>query len=265
MTGCSLRRPVGAKVRVGSALAGVLLLAMLAGCGGPRQVAPRSEFIPFSQEQKIMNDAHVTRAYKIQEGDVLKVYFAHQRELNQDGVVVLSDGSINLMGIDTMRVAGMSVAEADSLITLRYAKEYREPALSVMIQESAGRRVYVLGEVLNPGFYRVPMGGMDIMGAIGMASGFNENAARNGTIVARVTPDGYQVREVNLDDFGTSGFAGAATMPLESYDIVYVPRSRVGDLAYFSKTVLAAISGVTQIFYDLTYITTGTWAGVDKP
>ena len=261
MTGCRLHRSGVVSGRAGFALVGILILAVLAGCGGPRQVAPRSEFIPFSQEQKIQNDAHVTRAYKIQEGDILKVYFAYQRELNQDGVVVLSDGSINLMGVDRIRVAGMSVAEADSILTLSYSKDYREPALSVMIQETAGRRVYVLGEVLNPGFYRVPIGGMDVMSAIGMASGFNENAARNGTIVARVTPEGYQVREVNLDDFGTAGFAGAATMPLESYDIVYVPRSRVGDLAYFTKTVLATFASVTRIFYDLTYITTGVWPG----
>jgi polysaccharide export outer membrane protein len=258
MTGSSLDR------RVAAALAGVLALAVLAGCGGPRMIASRSEFIPFTAEQKVENEAHVTRAYRIQEGDLLKVHFAYQKELNQDGVVVLSDGSINLLGIDRVRVAGLSVAEADSIITLRYAKEYREPALSVMIQETSGRRVYVMGEVRNPGFYRLPTGGMDVLGAIGMASGFSEDAVRDGTIIARMTRDGYQVREVNLKDFSSSDFVAGATAPLESYDIVYVPRNRVGDLAYFSKTVLSTIGSVTRVLYDLTYIVNGTWPGSER-
>lgn len=258
MTGCSLGR------RGAAVLAAVLALVALAGCGGPRMVAPRSEFIPFTPEQKVENEAHVTRAYKLQEGDVLKVYFAYQKELNQDGVVVLSDGSINLLGIDRVRVAGLSVAEADSIITLRYAKEYREPALSVMVQETNGRRVYVLGEVRNPGFYRVPVGGMDVMGAIGMASGFSEDAVREGTLIARITPDGYQIREVDLSDFSTPGFVAAATVPLDNCDIIYVPRSRVGNLTYFTKTILTTISSVTRIFYDLTYIVNGTWPGSDR-
>jgi hypothetical protein len=118
--------------------------------------------------------------------------------------------------------------------------------------------------VRNPGFYRLPTGGMDVLGAIGMASGFSEDAVRDGTIIARMTRDGYQVREVNLKDFSSSDFVAGATAPLESYDIVYVPRNRVGDLAYFSKTVLSTIGSVTRVLYDLTYIVNGTWPGSER-
>ncbi|MBK7048544.1 MAG: SLBB domain-containing protein [bacterium] len=57
----------------------------------------------------------------------------------------------------------------------------------MMIQETQGRRVYVLGEVRTPGFYKLPMGGTDVMSAIALASGFTDDAARDGTIIVRIT------------------------------------------------------------------------------
>lgn len=261
MTGCSLPGAIGPSGRAATAFAGLALLVFVAGCGGASSYLPRSQFIAFTPQQKVELDSQVTRAYRIQEGDILRVAFAYEKSLNQEGVVVLNDGSISLMGVDRIRVVGLSLAEADSLLTLAYSKEYREPALSVIMQETPGRRVYVLGKVANPGFYRVPTGGMDVMSAIAMANGFTEDASREGTLVVRLTPDGYQVQEVNLEAFGTADFAQAATVPLQSYDIVYVPRSRIGDFSYFARHVLSGLANFTRIAYDVRYITTGEVGG----
>jgi protein involved in polysaccharide export with SLBB domain len=237
--------------RAGAALAGVMLLVAIAGCGGTQAFVPRSEFIPFTPEQKVVMDAQSSNAYRIQEGDILKVYFAYEHELNQDNVVVLNDGAVTLTSVDRIRLAGHTMAEADSIITAAYSREYREPDLSVMIQETSGRRVYVLGQVRNPGFYQVPNGGIDIIGVITMAGGFADDSAPAGTLVVRVTGDGYQFQEVNLEKFGKPGFAPFAAIPLRSYDIVYVPRSRVGDFSYFTKSVLTGLGYITRMAYDL--------------
>jgi len=261
MTGCSLQRAIRPRGRAVTALAGLVLLVFAAGCGGAKSYLPRSQFIAFTPEQKVELESQVTHAYRIQEGDILKVAFAYEKNLNQEGVVVLNDGSINLVGVDRLRIVGLSLAEADSLITLAYSKEYREPALSIIMQETPGRRVYVLGKVANPGFYRVPTGGMDVMSAIAMANGFTEDASREGTLVVRLTPNGYQVQEVNLEAFGTADFAQTATVSLQSYDIVYVPRSRVGDFSYFARNVLSGLANFTRIAYDVRYITSGEVGG----
>lgn len=258
MTGCSqfpfpARR--GSRVLLVVSVAGVLLLTLLAGCGGSAPRPPRTDFIPFTTEQKTSYEAQAGRSYRIQEGDVLKVYFAYERDLNQEGVVVLSDGTVSLIGIDSIRLAGLSIAQADSALTATYAHDYREPALSVMIQETQGRRVYVLGEVRNPGFYQVPVGGLELMNAISMASGFTEDAARDGTLVIRVTDQGYQFQEVDCSRFGRRDFAQFAATPLRPYDIVYVPRSRNGDFGYFTKSVLVGLSYVTRMAYDLYNVT----------
>jgi protein involved in polysaccharide export with SLBB domain len=235
----------------------MLLLAVMAGCGGTPAHFPRSDFIAFSPEQKSQMDAQVTHAYRIQEGDILKVYFAYERNLNQDGVVVLTDGSVGLVGVDRIRLAGLTMAEADSVLTAAYSHEYREPALSVMIQETPGRRVYVFGQVRNPGSYRIPFGGIDVVSAVALAGGFANDAARDGTLVVRVNGDGYQFQEVDLETFGTAGFAPMAAVPLQSFDIVYVPRSRVGDFALFTENVLTGLSYITRMAYDVYNVSSG--------
>lgn len=220
---------------------------------------PRSEFIPFTPEQKLDLRAQSGRAYRIQEGDILKVRFAYERSLDQDQVHVLTDGTVSLVGIDPVRLAGLTMAEADSALTSAYSREYREPALSVMMQESQGRRVYVVGQVRSPGLHKVPGGGLDVMSAITLAGGFTDDAAREGAVVVRVTPEGYQFQEVNLEEFGTAGFVQIATVPLQAYDIVYVPRSKVGNFSYFARSILAPLANLTRVVLDVRYITSDSY------
>jgi hypothetical protein len=75
----------------------------------------------------------------------------------------------------------------------------------------------------------------------------------------RVTPEGYQFQEVNLDGFGTADFAQMATITLQSYDIVYVPRSKVGDLSYFARSILTPLANLTRVILDVRYITSDSY------
>lgn len=245
MTGCRRGK------RACAIVACAVILAVLSGCGGTQAMGPRSEFIPFTPEQKTELQVQSIQSYRIQEGDVLRVRFAYERTLDQDGVLVLSDGSISLVGLDPIPVAGLTISEADSVLTNAYSREYREPALSVIVLDTQGRRVYVLGEVQDPGYYKVPVGGIDVVNAIAMASGFTDDASRSGTVVVRVSAEGYQFQEVNLDKFGTTGFGPLATVRLQPYDIVYVPRSRSGDFAYFAKSILTGLAQISRIAYEV--------------
>jgi len=240
-----------------SVFLGLSLLALvLTGCGGTAPMT-RTEFVEFTPEQQQEIQAGDAREYMIQEGDILKVAFSYQPELNQDGVVVLTDGSINLVGVDRIEVAGLTMTEADRVITTAYSLEYRDPTLSLIIQETQSRKVYVMGEVKAPGLHPVPTGGLDMMGAIATAGGFNENAAREGVILVRVTPVGYSMQEINMKDLHSIEASQYATLRLEPLDVIYVPRSRVGDFYYFSRTILSGLVSVTRIATDLKYLSGG--------
>jgi protein involved in polysaccharide export with SLBB domain len=231
-------------------------LAVLAGCGGSSDLLVRTEFVPYTPEQKADLAAQATHAYRIQERDKLQVRFAYERVLDQDNLTVLNDGTVSLVGIGNIKLAGLTLSQADSVLTAAYSREYREPALAVLVQETSGRRVYVLGEVKSPGLYTVPVGGIDMLSAVAVAGGFTENAARSGTLLIRSTLEGYQFQEVNLDRFDDASFAQAVVVPLQAYDVIWVPRSRIGDFGYFARNVLSGMAYITRMIYDVNYIST---------
>ena len=232
-------------------------LLVLGGCGGGPSTVVRSDFVQFTPEQISEIDANASNEYRIQEGDVLRVGFSYQKELNQEDVIVLNDGSVGLIGVDRLELAGLTMTEADSLVTEAYSRDYRDPDLSIIMRESQGRRVYVLGEVNNPGLHSVPPGGLDIIGAITVAGGFGEHAAKGGTVLVRVTEEGYLVQEIDLDGFASASYSALGVISLQAYDVIYVPRSRIGDFDYFSRTVLAGLVNITRIAVDVKYLSQG--------
>lgn len=234
---------------------GGLFSLTLVGCGSSRGGPVRSSFVEFTPEQQVDIKSKATRPYQLQAGDYLRVAFIHQKELTQDAVLVLPDGSVNLIGVDRVDLAGLTPTEADSVITLAYSKEYRDPQLSVIVLESRGRMVYVLGEVRSPGLFTLPRGGLGPVGAVALAGGFSEDAAKEGTVLVRVTPSGYLVQELDLANLHDPGNFPLAMVELLPFDVIYVPRSRIGDFAYFSASFLQGILSITRIASDITYMT----------
>jgi len=247
------------RVKLLGSSAVLLLLALLAGCASTPGTEPRMSFVEFTPEQKADLARTAGRSYRIQEGDVLRVAFPYEKELTQEGVVVLNDGAVSLVGVDRVRLAGLTLVEADSLVTEAYAKDYVEPDLSIMVMETNGRRVYVLGEVKQPGLQKLPYGGVGLLGAITLAGGFTEDAAKAGTVLIRVTENGYLVQEIDLSHLNSPEYAAIATIELEPYDVVYVPRSRMGDFGYFTRTVLQGLAYMTRIASDVKYLSTGLY------
>ena len=236
-------------------------LVVLSGCGGGSTVPVRSNFVEFSPEQQGKINVNSGLAYRLQTEDVLSMVVADQEEMSQDQILVLPDGSISLIGVGSVQVAGKTLAEVDSLVTRVLSREIREPEVSLIVTETQGKQIYVLGEVENPGLYKLSHGGLGIIGAITMAGGFTPDAAREGTVLVRVNEEGYLAQELDLSTFGKPEGIALATVGMQAFDIVYVPRSRIGDFAYFSKSVLSGLVYFTRMASDITYLKNGGTRG----
>ena len=235
-------------------LAVIALSLLLAGCGGGNRPPVRTSFVEFTPEQLMKIEVDSVQQYRIQSADVLRIVFANEPNLNRDPVLVLPDGSVTLVGIDPLRVSGMTVAEADSAITNRYSQEYRDPQISVLVLESKGRLVYVMGQVRQPGLVHLPHGGLDVLGAVAKAGGFTGDASKENSVLVRVTDTGYMVRELDLSRFHEAAAGELATVELLPYDVIYVPRSRIGDFSYFAQSVLSGLVNITRIASDIRYL-----------
>lgn len=235
-------------------------LLFVAGCGGgSRPGAVRTSFVNFSPDQRQEISSNADVPYRIQADDILKVGFLNNKDLDQEHVLVLPDGAISLVGVDRLVVAGLTVVEADSALTAEYSKEYRDPQVTVIVRETAGLQVYVLGEVMRPGSHKISKGGVALVGAVSLAGGFTNDAAKDGAVLVRVTPEGYMVKEVDLSNFQRPGALELATVHLLPNDIIYVPRTKIGDFGYFSKTVLSGLVNLTRVATDVHILTGGTY------
>ena len=233
-----------------------LALFAVAGCSTTANQAVRTELIPFTPEQKAELAKASTAQYRIRPGDRLAVDFKYEDELDSTDLLVLPDGHLTLPGgVDPVAVKGLTVIELDLALTTAYAMDYRDPDLSVIVEKLADLQVYVFGQVKTPGRVIMPAGGLGVMQAIASAGGFHENARPQETVIMRTTPDGFLLRQIDLSHLEKRGIFDLAALDLQPYDMIYVPRSAIGDFDYFSRTVLEGIANITQIFWDLYAIT----------
>lgn len=229
----------------------LLLVLMVAGCGSRAHQPVRTALVPFSPDQQAELAQAQNAEYRLRPGDRLGIDFKYEDDLDSTDLLILPDGRLTLPGgLRPVMARGLSITELDSTLTSLYARDYRYPELSVVVESLADLDVYVLGNVKQPGMVKLPPGGMGVLQAIATAGGFDTGARAQETVLMRVTPDGFLLRQIDLSHLQRRGFLDVAELDLQPYDVIYVPQSSLGDLKYFSDTVLISMTNVTRLFWD---------------
>ena len=115
--------------------------------------------------------------YKIQPGDVLNVSVWKEEEL-QSEVIVRPDGGISFPLVGDLQVAGKTIPQISDEITRRMQKYIPDPVVSVSARSLAGNKIYVIGQVKQPGEFPATSY-LDVVQAISMAGGMTPFAAVN--------------------------------------------------------------------------------------
>lgn len=232
-------------------LSGALLLVLAAGCAGGGRAPIRTEIQPFSPHDQALRAAAQGARYRLRVGDSFSVDFKYQDELDQHRITILPDGRFTMAAMEDVKGVGLTVMELDSLVTAHFAKDYRNPELSIIMEALGERQVYVLGEVKFPGQFKLPGEGSGILQAVAMAGGTLGNAATSQTVLIRVTPEGYLYRHCDLSHLEKNGLGDLGYMDLQANDIIYVPRSAIGDFAQFFQTVLPSVLDMSRLYWDV--------------
>jgi len=170
--------------------------------------------------------------YMIQVADHLAIKFYQNKDLDEE-VIVRPDGKISLQLIGDVQAAGREPAALASDIENAYRAELSTPRVSVLVRE-LGARVYVGGEVAKPGV--VPLtANLTLVQAIQEAGGFLPTAHLSKVVLIRRDstgqPVGYalDVRPV------IGGIKPSEDVPLQPFDIAFVPTSKVADVNLWVK------------------------------
>ncbi len=89
-------------------------------------------------------------AYRLQVGDVLDIRLMLNPELNEE-VAVRPDGHVSTTVVPDELAYGRTVPELTAALREDYSKDLRNPRISVVVKSFAPTRIYVGGEVNNPG------------------------------------------------------------------------------------------------------------------
>lgn len=161
--------------------------------------------------------------YVLKPSDVVSVEVYQERDLNKE-VRVEGDGTINLALIGKVKVAGMTVAEAQSLITDLYNRDYLvDPQVSLLVVSFSPKIVHVLGSVNSPGVVEIPPDrDLKLTEAIAAVNGVSRLGNPKSITIKRVDQDGRSRRlEVNFSRIVTD--PDSKDIVLKEGDTVWVP------------------------------------------
>lgn len=188
--------------------------------------------------------------YRVAPGDQLTVDFGaalEGRALRAEHLLVRPDGMITLNPIGDVRAAGRTTGELDSVLTEKYVDVFREPNITVTLEKLAGNFVHVLGSVREPGSFEL-MPNSTVLQAIARAGGPNNDASMGNVVLMRRTgPSSLVVRKVQLNRAISQGLA-AQDPYLRRFDIVYVPRTTIGNVNQFVSQFFGSIRTVSEAY-----------------
>ncbi len=200
------------------------------------------------QDQSVVY-SETTPAYRFYPGDEIEITVFSAPELSRS-VTVAPDGRVALPLIGAVRAADLTAEELHDALVAAYSAQLRAPELSVTPRTYGSRQVFVGGEVARPGIYEMPAN-IDAFQAVALAGGFLPSARRGDVLVLSRASGEAEVTEVDLSPRAMrAGFPGAE--PLQRYDVVYVPRSRISQVNLFMQQyVRDALPVQFSFYYDL--------------
>lgn len=172
--------------------------------------------------------------YVLYPGDEIDVALPTASELNRT-LRVGPDGRIALPLIGQAMAADRTLAELEYTLSQAYASQLVRPVVEITLKQAGPIQVWVAGEVRTPGVIALT-GDLDAYQAIVQAGDFLATAKPQEVALIRRGPGGVRMMRV-IDLRPRRG----EVVALRRGDILYVPRSTLGELANFFTQIRNAL------------------------
>lgn len=172
--------------------------------------------------------------YLLYPGDEIEVATPTAAELTRT-LKVGPDGRIALPLIGQVMAADRTLPELQQVVSTAYSTQLVRPLVEVTLRQAGPIRVWVDGEVRTPGVIEI-VGELEAYQAVIQAGGLAPTAKPDRVALIRRGPGGSSMmRVIDLRP------RRAETVMLRRGDIIFVPRSTLGELAAFFTQVRAAM------------------------
>ncbi len=171
-------------------------------------------------------EAQVAPLYRLKANDQVRLTVFREPDLTVTEQLTAA-GEVSFPLIGSVRLLGLTIAEAEALVTARYDADYLvSPSLSINVINAADEIISVIGAVNNPAQQNIAVNEtLDLVTAIDSAGGLAAHADSTRIELKR----GDQTMIFNLDELRAKG---ASQVILQHGDRINVPASR-----FANKTV----------------------------
>ena len=161
--------------------------------------------------------------YVLKPSDVIQIEVYQEMDLDKT-VRIEGDGTVALALVGKVKLAGMSVAEGQSLITDLYNRDYLvDPQISVLVVSFSPKVIRILGSVNRPGVVEIPPDrDLTLTEAIAGVNGITRLGNPKALKIKRVDEDGRSRQmEVNFSKIVTD--PDVKDIILKEGDTIWVP------------------------------------------
>ncbi len=161
------------------------------------------------------------------------------------GYLVDKNGEIDFPVLGKIKVEGISRNDLAELLKEKLSVYLKNPIVTIQFQNF---KVTILGEVKNPGSYKVASERVSILDALGMAGDLGINGKRKNVLVMREQGDEKIFTRVDLT---SSEFIDSPFFYLQQNDVVYVEpnKGRIagGSVSAFLPYILSSMSTIVAL------------------
>lgn len=152
--------------------------------------------------------------YVLHPGDTIEMVVYREQDLGIRSKIG-KDGLVQFPLLGEIRLGGLTVRSATSLIRQRYNADYLvEPQIYLNVSSYNPRRFTIIGQVVRPGTYE--FAGSESLGlleAVGMAGGFTRIADRGRILIKRRDGDLIHTMKVNAKKLSDGGLDRFELLP----------------------------------------------------
>ena len=178
--------------------------------------------------------------YRIQPEDIVAIFVWQHGDLSMDAIV-RPDGKISYPLAGDIQAEGLTLTELDEEITKRLREYIRDADVSVSMRKFAGEKVFIFGEVGQPGVYSF-VGKTYLMQILAEAKGWTKDAKLSNVLIIRgdITSENPDVTVVNVDDIRFKGDLRQNVL-IYPKDIIYVPSTPIADINRYLRDYITPL------------------------
>lgn len=178
-----------------------------------------------TEEPTYTTTEEIRAIYTVGIGDVLSVRLREGVKLTEYDATVMSTGTIVISFIE-VEAAGHTIEEIREKARMELSQYVRDFSVDLIPKEWREKKIFVLGEVENPGVYNFSAG-MTTLQALALAGGYKNTAVLKDMRIIRGDLENPKLIRVNMQR--TAKGKDAKDIMLAQNDVIFVPRSAIGD------------------------------------